>query len=258
MTTAPLAARLAALLGSDPGPDRGVVHVTSAWRSTTGSLRVLRIGPGTPAGDADRLVLGSVRARADVILTTGAVLRAEPVATPRLHPDPATDAALRWWRRVELAIPALPVVAVLTSGEGLDPDHPTLAWPGGVLVLTPVERAAGLLGRLRPGIEVVGIAGLSARRAVGWLSALEGVETVAVEAGPTAAGALYRPPALVDELVLSVLEAEDLPEDAVGEELPPPSLVHEILGTSFPAVTVVESGHRWTFRRYRRSPGGGR
>ena len=82
--------RVAALYGEvDWRGARGVLQVAAvadrAWVA-------IAIGPAAPSSATDRFVLGFARARSDAIVTTGAILRAEPDLVHELSDRPGRGA----------------------------------------------------------------------------------------------------------------------------------------------------------------------
>jgi riboflavin biosynthesis pyrimidine reductase len=165
--------------------------------------------PGVPrsnsvvAGDsdADRFVMGLLRACAGVVLLGAGTLRASPQGTwqpQRIYPDAADAfAELRRSRgfaeRVE--------VAVVTTGRSLDLAHPVLA---GALVLTTDAAAADLRAAI-PAAEVVAVndgSHVDLARAIALLHE-RGHAMILAEAGPKTFGSLLEA-SLVDELFLTV------------------------------------------------------
>ena len=103
--------------------------------------------PGIPSSndliaadsDADRFLMGLLRAFADVVLIGAGVLRASPGGTwrpERIFP-PATDGYAELRR--EARQPEAPEVAILTGSGSIDPAHPLLV--SGALVLTSTGAA---------------------------------------------------------------------------------------------------------------------
>ena len=106
--------------------------------------------------DADRFLMGVLRAYTDVVLIGAGVLRASPRGTWRpdaIYPPLAEEyAALR----AGLGLTAAPEVAVLTGSGSIDPGHPLLA--SGALVLTSTSGAARLEGTVPEATTVVALA----------------------------------------------------------------------------------------------------
>lgn len=152
--------------------------------------------------DADRFVMGLLRAAADAILIGSATMNASPHGTwrpERAFPDAAAGfAELRRAR----GRPASPALAVLTGGGGVEPAHP--AFETGALVLTTRPAARALRTHLPAATEVVPVddgarvdpaAALVELRARGYANVLS-------EAGPTGFTALHGA-GLVDELFVT-------------------------------------------------------
>jgi riboflavin biosynthesis pyrimidine reductase len=152
--------------------------------------------------DADRFLMGLLRAYADAVLIGAGVLRASPRGTWRpekIYP-PAADAyeALR----EQLGLPPAPEIAVLTGHGSVDPDHPLFAT--GALVLTSDAGAERLGSVLPPATTVVtlGDSTTIAPRAVVDALRARGHRRILCEAGPHTFGGLLADGA-VDELFLT-------------------------------------------------------
>ena len=156
------------------------------------------------AGDsnADRFLMGLLRAFADVILIGSGVLRASPRGTWRpekIFPSAASDYAEL--RRTLGSSPA-PEVAVLTGSGSIDPAHPLLE--SGALVLTSAAGADRLEGRL-PGASstvVLGTANTIAPEVIVDALHERGHRRILCEAGPHTFGGLLEA-GVVDELFLT-------------------------------------------------------
>lgn len=213
------AARIRELYGDDLLTPSGVLHVTSAWSDSGGRLFTLRIGPNSPASATDFFALELARARVDAIVTTGQILRDEPGLTNEL-----TDPELASWRRERLGKKGPPVTVVLSRRTDLPRSHPLFA------TSEVVVRNAGL------------------RESLAWLCDERGFTSVAIEAGPSTSRAVYDPPVAVDELLLSIYRAPELPEGVRGGEL----LGLPALGRLFPErseCTREEESGMWSFLR---------
>jgi riboflavin biosynthesis pyrimidine reductase len=152
--------------------------------------------------DADRFLMGLLRAFADAVLVGAGVLRASPRGTWRagdIYP-PAASAYAELRR--ELALGAAPEVAVLTGRGSIDPGHPLFA--AGALVLTSEVGAARLSEQLPGATEVLTLgdsATLDPRSVVAALRD-RGHGRILCEAGPHTFGELLAT-GLVDELFLT-------------------------------------------------------
>ncbi len=239
-------ARIAALWGTRTLPvDAGVVHVVSTWFDGE-SHRVIRITPDSPKSETDFFILNLARARADAIITTGRILRDEPDLEYTL-PVAWAD-SLTAWRREALGRTSPPRVVVLTSGHGIDPDHPTFhSWAAPVVVTSP-DAARALRRDLPSRVEVIGLESTAVREVVAWCRA-DAARTISIEAGPSTAGALYAEPAMVDEMSWSEFCAPDLPDDLRGgvafSRSPDPGLFRR----TAPSVTRDEMSGSWRFSR---------
>lgn len=206
---------LRAVFGAPPGLAPAVLHVAAVAERPGAGPVVLRPVHAAPRSLLDRFLLLAARARAEVIVTTGRILREEPRLPHTLRGHPASE-ALEAWRREVAGLSGTPRLLVLTSGRDLDPDHPALAPPGRAVVFTSEEGAARLAPRLRgTGIALEADPAPDARRAVQWLQDAVRASRITIEAGPCAAAALYDPPPRVDELWLSTFRGR-LAEEAIG------------------------------------------
>lgn len=197
---------LATLYGGAIGLDEPCV-VANFVESLDGVVAVPRL-PRSHAvigdhSEADRFVLGLVRACADAVVIGSGTLLASPKGTwrvDRAYPE-AADALLEL--RARRGRPEQPLVAVVTTGASLDPAHPVLE--SGVLVLT-TEGAASRLRASVPGAsEVVAVNDgetVDLARAIDLLRD-RGCPVVLTEAGPSMFGSLVASQ-LIDELFLTV------------------------------------------------------
>jgi riboflavin biosynthesis pyrimidine reductase len=241
-------ARLRALYGELPS-EVEVLHVVSVWQGPGGELRVLRVGEATPRCDTDAFALSLARARADAIVTTGRILRLEPALTHELLGPRELQSDLREWRRLRLGRSEPARSALLTSGRELDLDHPLLRTAARPLILTGPGAAARLAaaGASR-GIELLGLEPLNLRAGLAALRA-RGARCISIEAGPETALPLYDAPVAVDELLLSIYEAVELADDAVGPAFLGPARLAELL----PHASRAQRIGAWRFERRTRA-----
>lgn len=243
----------------------GVVHVLSVWRPASWAAnrpgRVIRLGRDSPRSPADAFMLDLARARADLILTSGSILRCEPGLR---HDAPARGEAaegLASWRRDVLGRTAPARLVVLTRGRDLDPSHPSLR--SGACVMTGPEGERALRASAqRAGIEICVLEPAGPREAVAALCRQPDATAVTVEFGANAARPLYQSQGrgqgpepgrvLVDELWLSTYLEDGLGEDARGAEFLAPERIHEIFGAPVSHTIRDEPSGRWSFERYRR------
>jgi riboflavin biosynthesis pyrimidine reductase len=153
--------------------------------------------------DADRFVMGLLRACADCVLLGSGTLHGSPKSVwtaERAYPDGA--AAFAELRR-RLGLPDDPELAVMTAGGALDPDHPALE--RGTVVLTTKHGASTCRGRLSRAVEIVVLDGESAVDPAEAVDVLRrrGRRSILSEAGPHLFGSLFAA-GLVDEMFLTV------------------------------------------------------
>jgi riboflavin biosynthesis pyrimidine reductase len=152
--------------------------------------------------EADRFVMGLLRACADVVLVGAGTTRASPrtlwTAERAYPPAAALYGDLR--RRRER--PARPTLAVLSGSGSVDPGHPALE--EGALVLTSERGAVRLRGRLPRAASILVVGAEAPVDPADAVHALRrrGHELILSEAGPTTFGALVAA-GLVDELFLT-------------------------------------------------------
>jgi riboflavin biosynthesis pyrimidine reductase len=233
------------LYGDALGRADGVVHVTSvvAPRSPDRPCEVIAVGTGAPASDYDAFALHFTRARVDVVVTTGAVLRAEPGLHYTIGGPGTLGAALQEWRMTHVG-PGSPPLWVLTASSAIDPAHPALAGPMKPTIVTSEETAARL-GALHPSVR--GLPAPSLRGVIELLRA-EGARGISIEAGPSAARDLYAAPLAVDELMLSIVDTDHATPRA-GPLWTAAEIARLLPRHRPPRVLPPTPPHRWTFLR---------
>jgi riboflavin biosynthesis pyrimidine reductase len=152
--------------------------------------------------DADRFLMGILRALADVVLIGAGVLRASPKSTWRaeqIYP-PASEAYAAL--RASLGLPPAPEIAVLCGFGHIDPDHPVLH--ARAVVLTSDRGASRLEGALPDSAAVVSLGTRLRFTGDAIVEALRarGHRRILSEAGPHTFGTLLRSEQ-VDELFLT-------------------------------------------------------
>jgi riboflavin biosynthesis pyrimidine reductase len=152
--------------------------------------------------DADRFLMGVLRALADVVLVGAGVLRESPKSTWRaeqIYP-PAADAYAEL--RASLGLPSAPEIAILCGWGHVDPEHPVLR--GRALVLTSDRGASRLEGLLPESTVVVSLGRPLRFPGDAIIGALRerGHRRILCEAGPHTFGTLLRA-GQIDELFLT-------------------------------------------------------
>jgi riboflavin biosynthesis pyrimidine reductase len=153
--------------------------------------------------EADRFVMGLLRASADVVLVGSGTMLASPNGTwlpERVFPSAAEEFAELRRRRGR---PASPTVAFVTAGGSFDPTHPALEQRA--IVLTTERAAPELRARVPAASEVVAVNDgdqVDLRLALVGLRE-RGHSLILSEGGPTLFGSLLGP-GLVDELFLTI------------------------------------------------------
>ena len=201
----PLPPDLARIYGGELGLAEDCVFAN--FVATLDGVVAIPSVPGSNAliagdNDADRFLMGVLRALADVVLIGAGVLQASPTGTWRaesIYP-PASDAYAAL--RADLGLPPTPEIACLCGWGHIDPEHPVLR--GRALVLTSDRGAARLEGRLPDSTEVVSLGRrlrFTGDVIIGALRA-RGHRRILSEAGPHTFGSLLRSEQ-VDELFLT-------------------------------------------------------
>ncbi len=156
--------------------------------------------------DADRFVMGLLRAVSDAVLIGAGTLRAgygEAWSHRFTHPEAA--GALTAYR-AQLGLAPEPTTVVVSRGGEVDLSHPGLGNPEVPVMIVTTERGAGVIQRQQLGdhIEVVaaGAESVEPRLIVAAL-AERGARLVLCEGGPHLFGQMLRDH-LIDELFLTV------------------------------------------------------
>jgi len=249
-----VAERVRRLYGDDELSDpAGVIHVAAVGREPDGELVVLKINQSTPASPHDHFALDLARARADVIVTTGAILRAEPRLRYELASDRADD--LHTWRMDQLGRPTPPLVVVLTGREDIDLDHPTLHGWARPWIFTNVDCAKALHGRLPRHVGLAGVPSPDVETLVDWARRRFDARTITIEAGPSTTRPLYEDTGhegLVDELMLSVFEGT-IPSAARGGRFARPGDLERNFARRQEGEPIQEKSGPWRFVRLLRT-----
>ena len=152
--------------------------------------------------DADRFLMGLLRALADVVLIGSGVLRASPRGTWQAGSIFPTAADAYAELRDSLGAPRAAEVALLTGSGSIDPAHPLLE--SGALVLTSDSGAERLRDRLPATSTVVSLGSATRIPPADVVRVLRerGHRRILSEAGPHTFGELLGD-GLVDELFLT-------------------------------------------------------
>jgi len=231
----------------------GVIHVTAVGRTPDRGLEVIAIDDGAPRSSTDFFLLNLARARADAILTTGRILRAEPGVHHALQGTGEEPAQLAAWRREVLGKTSAPRSVVLTSGRDVDLSHRMFHGARPALVATGPAGAAAL--RRRTGeadFEIAEFPDPDLRSVVARL-ARDGCSAISIEAGPSSNLDLYRPPLAVDEIMLSTWEDRPLPDRLGAGHFLDEAGIDARLPLRGPTAWRQEESGRWSFRRQRRA-----
>jgi riboflavin biosynthesis pyrimidine reductase len=153
--------------------------------------------------DADRFVMGTLRAAADLVLIGSGTLLASP--TGRWRPETVYPPGAESFAELRRALgyDPSPRVAILTASGSIPDDHPVLR--DGAIVLTTELGALRLGGRLPDEAEIAPLPGeaeVDVRAALALLHE-RGHRRILSEAGPHVFGSLVEAE-VVDELFLTV------------------------------------------------------
>jgi riboflavin biosynthesis pyrimidine reductase len=153
--------------------------------------------------EADRFVMGILRACADAVLVGAGTMLASPrTLWTAEHAYPAAGPLYSELRRLRRR-PPRPTLAVLSGSGSVEPRHPALE--EGALVLTSERGAARLRGRLPRAAATLAVGAEAHVDPVEAVEALRrrGHDLILSEGGPTTFGALVDA-GLVDELFLTM------------------------------------------------------
>jgi riboflavin biosynthesis pyrimidine reductase len=260
MTPDEIDRRIEALYGEvDWCVQTGVLHVAAIEAA---GRRALIPGRGGPASETDRFILGFVRARADAVLSTGAILRAEPDLRHVFAEEAHADQAFTRWRAERLGRRETPELLLLSASGRFPLDHPAILSARNGIIWTS-EAGARRLGPRVAHLEVRRIddAPGGARAAVASLRAEGRVETIALEAGPSTAAAFYEEAGAregCDELLLSTFASVDegarenrVAASAIGPAFLPETQIRARFGDPVSRCERTEASGSWRFERYR-------
>lgn len=229
------------LLGDGFAAPEGVVQTCAVGEDD----HVIRIGPHAPRSAHDFFLLHLARASADVIVTTGQILRDEPTLRYDLEGEGSLPAMLHAYRATHAKKPPRAKVVVLSRGD-VSLDHPALHGWAEPVIATPsatlahAARARGMGALVHEG---------DARALVLTLRALH--PTISVEAGPSASGALYEDGSVVDVLFHSRFRGV-LVDEARGARFLAATELDARFSTRTASATVDEPSGPWSFTRYAR------
>lgn len=167
-------------------------------------------GGGEVSGffDPDRLVMGLLRAMADVVLVGAGTVRAAPTHewTPRRVHKRSAEAYAAWRQTLGITT-AQPTTIVATASGDLDLAHPGLSAPDVPVILATTPSGAERLGAAGPAsnvrIETIGSDRQVPAEALIGLAASTGARVVLCEGGPHLIGDLLAA-GLLDEVFLTV------------------------------------------------------
>lgn len=194
-------ALLADLYGGDFGVRRPAVYAN--FVSSVDGVVSLPIAGESGAvvsghSEADRFVMGLLRACADAVLIGAGTFRAG--AGDHWLPETVFPAGAEHFARLRahLGLRPHPLLVVMTSSGAIDPGQPALR---DSLILTSEQGEARLRGKLPSGARIA-VAGQASCRA--WIDLLreEGLQAILTEGGPTLFGELVSE-RLIDELFLT-------------------------------------------------------
>jgi hypothetical protein len=224
-STAEVESLASQILPSMPLRFVGVSHVV-AGTVRGEDLEVFRVGhPGVPKSRWDRFVLDLSRLRADAIVITGAILRAEPDLCYAFDEGWAgAFAALR----SSLGRRERPLLLVLTR-RGVDPRH----------------------AAFDSNVECVVVRDAPSLAHVFDLARERGARSISVEAGPQTTAELYGPSPLLDELLLHRFDAS-IPDDARVGAFATALRVRELFGPPQSRVALRDGATQSVVERYAR------
>jgi len=224
----------------------GVTHVVAV--ATAGSKNlVLRTAERAFSSMHDEFVLGVARARADAIITTGEILRSEPALRLDVFGPGRMNEALADWRRSSIRKAGFPRTLLLTSGRDVSLEHPVFNGANAVSILTGKTAPTRLVSEARErGIHVLQVDEPGVRTAVDGLRDDYGLQAISIEAGPSTATELYRPPVMVNEIFLSQFHGPVSASSIVGAFLDTEVLLKTFVRRHPPHRVSTDDG-TWSF-----------
>jgi len=223
------------------------------WSDPAGGLFLIAINENSPASETDGFALDLSRARADAIVTSGGILRAEPGLSHAMTEDTPLRQSLSAWRREVLGRTEPATSLVLARRDDIDLHHPLFGGERPAVVYTSSSTGRSLKARAEArGIPVVSDPSPSLQKAVAWLRENEGAKTVSLEIGAALSRPLYeKPESLVDEVMLSIFLEPNLPEGSKGPPFVDLGRLKERLPRATRAVVRAEASGNWSFSRLR-------
>lgn len=244
------------LLG--PGLDRavGVLHVAAVWEAPDGRYQTLRVGEGAMRSASDAVVLSAARARADAIVTTGRILRDEPDLVHTSIAPPDVGVELDAMRRTVWGLSGPPWIAVLTASGDIPVDHPAVARAARPLFFTGAWGAEVLrsASALPAHAEIVESAAPGPGSLVDHLVRVRGARSIVIEAGASTAAALYAGDGRVDELWLSVCQADHVEPDMLVGPFVERDSIEATLGPPKHAERHLDDDVVWATLVHQRTP----
>jgi len=256
-TAADVRRTLRQLLGPGAEAENGLLHVVATAHRLPLAPRVLAVGPHAPKSNHDFFLLNAARARAEAIVTTAAILRAEPNVHYGLQGPPRVVQALRAYRAA-LGLRSSPLLVVMSAGASFETNHPALKLAAQVVLVAPDAQASRARAHQLPGSTLLPVPegygpGRALAGALRRLATQRAIRNVTLEAGPSVAADFYATSGPPDALWLSrcVPETGQFAPQALGPELklgktPPEQLFRE---ASQPAA-IHTAGFSWFFQRF--------
>ncbi len=229
----------------------GVLQVVAVHAGALGEDRVIRIIPETPKSKGDRLCLELARRWSDVIVLTGAILRAEPsLDYAWWGPNAAVGRALDTWRaEPRRGRDVAPRLLVVTRGRGLPLTHPVLQNPRTVLCVPADARVDPRLSHL----PVHRLPGESGRGVLEVCRTQLGAERISIEAGPRLAVPLFEAPCVVDAVLCSRYRGM-LPPAMLADEFVSAAALSRIGRYISEAQQVAGEDDHWSHVTWRKGP----
>jgi riboflavin biosynthesis pyrimidine reductase len=240
---------------------RGILHVMAIIGQGDS---VIAMGPTAPRSATDRFILGLARARSELVLTSGAILRSEANLEHRYAEDAETNASFVRWRRKTLGLEEAPALLIISKSGELPNDHPALHFARAGMVWTSKvgrERLGPSLGRLSVEAGITGRGDAEPAKLAETLGGLLRTarsrfraRTILIEAGPGISTEFYRSPQVgcprLNELLLSRFEG-NIEAAAIGPSFESISGIREFFPEAPRRLRVEEPSGAWVFERYR-------
>mmetsp|Transcript_422 Transcript_422/g.748 ORF Transcript_422/g.748 Transcript_422/m.748 type:complete len:271 (+) Transcript_422:113-925(+) len=226
------------------------IHVCSTVVGEDGMRRVIKIGPHSPKSMTDLFMLNLCRAHADVILTSGSILRSEPELTHKFCGPLPMQRVFSDYRAQVLGKTQPLRTVVLSRGANLPFSHPLWLDSEDCWLWTGSQTPSL---QLPPHVRLVSSA--DTMKSLACQIIADG-KTLSIETGPTVTSQFYgTDESIVSELWMSTFWGP-APDQGLCTDLalPKDSILFKSLTSTQPPTLVNEPSGTWAFQCFRVEP----